>query len=145
VYDRIERHRYWCMRAGAENGRLGVRILLASSRAVTRRALKGLLQTRPELVVVAEAADAQETLSQAEATIPDVVLVDWDARDGRLEDVVGALQRLACQPRVVVLGFSSDSEQAARAAGADAFASKGDPPKSLLTALYAVQVGYTNE
>ena len=117
-----------------------MRILIASIQAVTRRALKGLLQTRPDLDVVAEVADAQETLGRAEAARPDVVLLDSELFNGPLEDLVESLRRLDCQPKVVVLGFSSESERAARAAGADAFVSKGDPPKSLLTALYAVHL-----
>ena len=117
-----------------------MQILIASSRAVTRRALKGLLQTRPDLVVVAEAADAQEMLEQAEANSPDVVLLDSGLFNGPQEDLVASLRQLECQPKVVVLGFSSESERAARAAGADAFVSKGDPPKSLLTAIYTVHL-----
>jgi DNA-binding NarL/FixJ family response regulator len=105
---------------------------------VTRRALTWLLQTRPELGVVADAADARQALARAEATSPDVVLVDWDLHNGSLEDLVGALRQLACQPKVVALGFSSESERAAQAAGADAFVSKGDPPRHLLTAIYGV-------
>jgi DNA-binding NarL/FixJ family response regulator len=105
---------------------------------VTRRALTWLLQTRPELGVVADAADARQALARAEATSPDVVLVDWDLHNGSLEDLVGALRQLACQPKVVALGFSSESERAAQAAGADAFVSKGDPPRYLLTAIYGV-------
>ena len=120
--------------------RQSVQILIASSRAVTRRALKGLLQTRPDLVVVAEAADAQEMLEQAEANSPDVVLLDSGLFNGPQEDLVASLRQLECQPKVVVLGFSSEKGRAARAAGADAFVSKGDPPKSLLTSLYAVQL-----
>ena len=118
--------------------RQSVQILIASSRAVTRRALKGLLQTRPDLVVVAEAADAQEMLEQAEANSPDVVLLDSGLFNGPQEDLVASLRQLECQPKVVVLGFSSEAEPVAQAAGADAFVSKGDPPKSLLTAIHGV-------
>ena len=88
--------------------RQSVQILIASSRAVTRRALKGLLQTRPDLVVVAEAADAQEMLEQAEANSPDVVLLDSGLFNGPQEDLVASLRQLECQPKVVVLGFSSE-------------------------------------
>ena len=116
------------------------RILIACSRAVTRRALKGLLQTRPDLDVVAEAANPREMLERTEATSPDVVLLDSELANGPREDLVESLRQLNCQPKVVVLGFSSESERAARAAGADAFVSKGDPPKALLTSLYAVQL-----
>ena len=59
-------------------------------------------------------------------------------RNGPLGDLVGALHQLDCQPKVVALGFSSESERAARAAGTDAFVSKGEPPKSLLTAIHRV-------
>jgi DNA-binding NarL/FixJ family response regulator len=115
-----------------------MRVLVASSRAVTRRALKGLLQTRPELDVVTEAGSAEELLAQAQATSPDVVLIDWNVHNGPMGDLVLALRELDCQPKVVALGFSSESERAARAAGTDAFVSKGDPPKSLLTAIHGV-------
>ena len=117
-----------------------MRILIACSRAVTRRALKGLLQTRPDLDVVAEAANPREMLERTEATSPDVVLLDSELANGPREDLVESLRQLNCQPKVVVLGFSLESERAAQAAGADAFVSKGDPPKALLTSLYAVQL-----
>ena len=117
-----------------------MRILIACSRAVTRRALKGLLQTRPDIDVIAEAADARELLEQAEAAGPDVVLLDSELYNAPQEDLVASLRQLECKPKIVVLGFSAESERAARAGSADAFVSKGDPPKSLLTSLYAIQL-----
>jgi DNA-binding NarL/FixJ family response regulator len=96
VYDEVGRHRDRCIRAGAENGQRDLQVLIASSRAVTRRALKGLLQTRPDLVVVAEAADAQEMLEQAEANSPDVVLLDSGLFNGPQENLVASLRQLEC-------------------------------------------------
>ena len=113
-------------------------ILIASNRAVTRRALAGLLQTRSDLDLAGEAANAEQVLVRAKATNPDIVLLDWDLQNGPLENLVSRLHQLTCQPKVVALGFSSESEQAARAAGTDAFVSKGDPPRYLLTAIYGV-------
>jgi DNA-binding NarL/FixJ family response regulator len=114
--------------------------LIACSRAVTRRALKGLLRTRPDLVVVGEAEGAREILERAEAKSPDVVILDSELFRGPREDLMASLCQLDCQPKVVVLGFPSESKEADRADGADAFVSKGDPPKSLLTSLYALQL-----
>ena len=117
-----------------------MRILIAYSQAVTRRALKGLLQTRPDLTVVAEAADARETLERAEATSPDVVILDSELPNGPRDDLIASLRQLDCQPKIVILGFATESERSAGAGAADAFVSKRDPSRALLTALYAVQL-----
>jgi DNA-binding NarL/FixJ family response regulator len=90
--------------------------------------------------VVGEAADAREMLERAEATSPDVVILDSELLKGPREDLVVSLRQLDCQPKVVVLGLAAESERSAAAGGADAFVSKGDPPKSLLTSIYAVQL-----
>jgi len=92
------------------------------------------------LVVVAEAGDAREMVKRAEATSPDVVILDSELSDGPREDLIASLRQLDCQPRVVVLGSFGERERYGHAGGADAFASKSDPPKSLLTSLYAVHL-----
>jgi DNA-binding NarL/FixJ family response regulator len=117
-----------------------MRILIACSQAVVCSALKGLLETRPDLVVIAEAADAQEMLGQAEATSPDVVILDSELFNGPREDLIASLRQLDCQPKVVVLGSFEEQERNGQAGGADAFVSKSDPPKSLLTSLYTVHL-----
>jgi len=128
----------WSILISAESGRQSVRILIASRQAVTRSALKGLVQTRPELEVVGEAADAPELLSQAGATDPDVIVVDQDLCLRCLEDLVPALRNLRCQPKVILLGLS-EPERAPQAASAEAFVSKRESPRQLLTAIFAVQ------
>jgi len=117
-----------------------VRILIACRRAVACSALKGLLQNRPDLVVVAEAADAREMVERAAATSPDVVILDSELSSGPREDLIASLRQLDCQPRVVVLGSFRERERYGQVGGADAFVSKSDPPKSLLTSLYAVHL-----
>jgi len=92
------------------------------------------------LVVVAEAADAREMVERAKATNPDVVILDSELSNGPREDLIASLRQLDCQPRVVVLGSFSERERYGQAGGADAFVSKSDPPKSLLTSLYAVHL-----
>jgi DNA-binding NarL/FixJ family response regulator len=126
--------------AGVENERHRMRILIGCSQAVTCSALKGLLDTRPDLVVVAEAADAQEMLERAEATGPDVVILDSELSNGPREDLIASLRQLDCQPRVIVLGSFEERERYGQAGGADAFVSKSDPPRSLLTSLYTVHL-----
>jgi len=115
-----------------------VRILIASREAVTRRALTGLLRTRPDLDVVGEAADAPELLTQAEAIGPEVIVVDQDLCLRCLEALVPALQQLEDQPKVILLGLS-EPEESTQAACSALFVSKREAPRQLLTAIFSVQ------
>lgn len=137
MYDGVRGHRARSIRAGAENGRKIVRILIAANRADTRRALKNLLQSSLELDVVAEASRVGDMLALAEATHPDVVLLDWDLLDCSAATCIDAVRRLETQPKVIVLGLSPESEQASTRA--DAFVSKRDAPRQLLIAMRGMQ------
>ena len=97
-----------------------------------------LLEERLEVDVVGEAADSQELLAQLEHLRPDIIILDpelpgWPST--RLSDALGGLDR---RPKVIVLGLHREPVQAALAAGAEAFVSKGDPPRRLLTAIRAL-------
>jgi DNA-binding NarL/FixJ family response regulator len=115
-----------------------VRILIADREPAVRSALKLLLEEKLELNVVGEAADSLELLAQLEDLQADIVLLDWDLPGWPLPNLLDVISRLEHRPKVIVLGAHSESGQAALAAGADAFVSKGDPPKRLLTAIRAL-------
>ena len=120
-----------------------MRVLLADKQTKVRSALRLLLEQEPGLSVVGEAAEAEDLLAQVEATQPDLVLLDWELLDQGGAATLAGLR--AARPGLVVIALSGRSEarQAALAAGADAFVSKGDPPERLLTTLRAVGTGST--
>jgi DNA-binding NarL/FixJ family response regulator len=53
-----------------------IRVLLADDHAVVRRGLAAMINEQPDLEVVAEAADGAEAIAAADATEPDVALID---------------------------------------------------------------------
>ncbi|MBQ1065308.1 response regulator transcription factor, partial [Micromonospora sp. D75] len=53
-----------------------IRLLLADDHPVVRAGLRAVLETEPDLVVVAEAATAEEAVTRAAAGDIDVVLMD---------------------------------------------------------------------
>lgn len=53
-----------------------IRLLLADDHAILRAALRTLFEGEPDIEVVAEAADGEETVRKARETTPDVVLMD---------------------------------------------------------------------
>jgi two-component system response regulator NreC len=53
-----------------------IRVLLSDDHAVLRAGLRALLSAEPDMDVVGEAGDGEETVRQAEALRPDVIVMD---------------------------------------------------------------------
>ena len=85
--------------------------------------------------VVGEAIEADELLAQVETARPDIVLLDWELPGLPRHDVLPALRARCPRLKVIALSGRPEARQAALAAGADAFVSKGDPPEQLLAAM----------
>ncbi len=112
-----------------------MRVYIADDEPEVRRALRLLLEQKMGYTVVGEAAHTHGLISLVEAAGANLVLIDWElpARvDARL---LAGLHRLALSPRIVVLSSCADLQETAMVAGADAFASKCDPPERLLATL----------
>lgn len=115
-----------------------MRVLIADHQPAVRSAVRMLLKEGLELDIVGEAADNQELLAQLENLRPEIILLDRDLPGWSPAGLLDAFCGLEYRPRVIVLGTHSESVQRALSAGADAFVSKGDPPRRLLTAIRAL-------
>jgi two-component system response regulator NreC len=122
-----------------------IRILLADDHTVMRRGLRFLLESQPGFTVVAEAADGREALQQAEATHPDVAVLDV-----AMPNLSGieAAQRIAAQMpsiAIVILSMHSDEGYVLRAlkAGARGYLLKDAAEGDLIEAIKAVSQGKT--
>jgi DNA-binding NarL/FixJ family response regulator len=116
-----------------------MRIMLADAESNVRYGLTALLEGRPELEVIGEAADAEGLLNQAQATCPDLVLLDWELPGLVRDDRLGALRRAYPNVYIIVLCGRPEVRESVLAAGADAFISKADPPELLLEAITAAK------
>jgi DNA-binding NarL/FixJ family response regulator len=128
-----------------------MRVFLADDQPKVRSALRLLLDHEPGLYVVGEAAEAEDLLVQIKATRPDLMLLDWELPGLSLANSVGPGKHLLSvlhtfypNLRVIALSGRLEARQAALAAGADAFVSKGDPPERLLTTLRTIGLKYEN-
>jgi len=90
----------------------------------------------PGVRVVGESADAQNLLTQVEASCPDLVLLDWELPGLEANSLLSALRAHCPLLKVIALSGRPEARQAALAAGVDAFVSKGDPPEQLLAAVH---------
>jgi PAS domain S-box-containing protein len=123
-----------------------LRILIVDDHAAMRKALRGLLQARPELHVVAEAANGVEGIAQARAHRPDVILMDVSMPE---MDGVEATRRIHAElPSIQILGLSmqlrTDSPHAIERAGARGFFTKGIDTQRLIDDLLATQATATS-
>ncbi len=122
---------------------LPIRILLADDHAVLRAGLRLLINAQPDMEAVGEAQDGLETLSQAEAIRPDVILLDLSMpRAGGLT-ILRELRARAPQSRILVLTMHADEEYLREALrlGAAGYVVKSAADQELLSAIRAVTRG----
>ncbi|MGN5378623.1 response regulator [Streptomyces lasalocidi] len=123
-----------------------VRLLLADDHPVVRAGLRAVLETEPGLVVVAEAATAEEAVVRAGAGDVDVVLMDL--RFGRGmggAEATAAITARPGAPRVVIVTtYDSDADTLpAIEAGATGYLLKDAPPEELAAAVRSAAAGRT--
>jgi len=122
-----------------------IRILLADDHNVMRRGLRLLLESQPEFTVVAEAADGKQAVEQAEATSPDVVVLDIAMPN--LNGIEAAQRIISQRPdtSIVILSMHSDEGYVLRAlkAGAKGYLLKDSVEGDLIEAITTVHAGKT--
>lgn len=116
------------------------RLLLVDDHAIVREGYRRLLESRPDLAIVGEAASAREALEQFKALAPDVLVLDLGLPDmGGVELIRRLLQRDA-DARILVFTMHREPLFATQAlrAGALGYVTKSSPPDVLVAAVYQV-------
>jgi DNA-binding NarL/FixJ family response regulator len=112
-----------------------MRVLIADDERHAREGLSAFLRTYPAIEIVGEVEDGLAAIELADAVHPDVLLLDL--RMTAVDGIAVTRVMKARMPDVIVIILTMDSVQreAAMAAGADAFVSKGRSPADLVAAL----------
>jgi DNA-binding response OmpR family regulator len=113
-----------------------MRVLLATDRADFGHALS-LFLSEQSIHVVDIVDDCDCLKDRAAAARPDVVLVDWSLGEAVSSQMVTHLMDRDDPTPVIVLSTTQDRSRA-RASGAAACATLGDPPDTLLATLLEV-------
>jgi DNA-binding NarL/FixJ family response regulator len=122
---------------------VSIGVVVADDQAIVRAGFRLLIDSEPDLEVLAEAADGAEAVAVSRQAKPDVVLMDirMPVMDG-----IAATRLLAAGgdlPRVLILTTFDLDEYvyAALRAGASGFMLKDRPPEELLYAIRVIAVG----
>jgi DNA-binding NarL/FixJ family response regulator len=120
-----------------------IRVLLVDDQAMIRQGLRMILEAKPGVTIVGEAADGAEAVALVPAAKPDVVLMD--VRMPRM-DGIAACERICAAtdpPRVLMLTTFDleDYVYASLRAGASGFLLKDAPADQLVEAVHVVARG----
>jgi DNA-binding NarL/FixJ family response regulator len=118
------------------------RILIADDHDVIRRGVRALLETRPNLQVVAEAANGRLALSLARETMPDIAIVDYSLPELNGYELTVSLKREL--PRIEILIYTMYDRETmildVLRAGARGFILKSETEEHLLVAINALAI-----
>ncbi|GGU97386.1 DNA-binding response regulator [Kitasatospora herbaricolor] len=121
-----------------------IRLLLADDHPVVRAGLRAVLEGEPDLVVVAEAATAEQAVQLAARPDVDVVLMDLQfGRGMNGAQATAAITARPGAPRVlIVTTYDTDADTVpALEAGATGYLLKDAPPEELAQAVRAAAAG----
>jgi two-component system invasion response regulator UvrY len=120
-----------------------IRVLLTDDHAVVRTGFRLLLETAPDVRVIAEADSGETCIVRFDECPPDVVVLDLSMPGMGGLETLKRLRARAHDVRVLALSAHDDSMHARRALrqGALGFLSKRSAPETLLEGVRAVATG----
>ena len=120
-----------------------VRVLVVDDFEPWRRSICSLLQTRPELRVIAEVADGLEAVQKAQELKPDLILLDIHIPNLDGIEVANRIRQVAPGSKIIFLTQNTNKEmvQAALTTGAQGYVLKTDAKRELFTAMAGVLGG----
>jgi DNA-binding NarL/FixJ family response regulator len=120
-----------------------IRVLVVDDHAIVRQGIRQVLEAEAGFMVISEAANADEAITQAEAGVPDVVVLDVSLPGESGLEVARRLKRLLPTTMILMLSVYDNTEYVLEAvrAGADGYLLKDSSPAELRDAIRRVSRG----
>ena len=131
--------------SSGSRGTSSIRVLIIDDHAVIREGLRILVERRPGLIVVGEAANRADACAVAAATQPDIILLDLDLGGDSSLDFLPELRATVPNARVLILTGLRDPQAHRRAIqhGAMGIVMKEQATDVLVRAIEHVSAGQT--
>jgi DNA-binding NarL/FixJ family response regulator len=121
------------------------RIMLVDDHEVVRLGLKALIDRRPDMEVVAEAANATEAVAKSQAHKPDVIIMDIRLGGSSGIDACAAISQQLPDSKIIMLTSYAEDEMlfAAIRAGASGYVLKQAGGQEVVRAIETVSQGHS--
>jgi len=120
-----------------------IRVLIADDHAIVRQGLEVLINTQPDMELIAQAQDGEEAVRMAREIHPDVIVMDlmMPVKDGLT--AIEEINQLDLEAQILVLTSFPDDDMVISAikAGATGILLKDSLPEKLLNAIRTVSHG----
>ena len=132
-------------RSGSEGAAAVIRILIAEDHLIARVGVKTILNTQPDMNVVAEAANGAQAVELHRQHRPDITLMDMRMPGTSGLEAIAAIRAEQPQARIIALSTYGGDEDIRRAlnAGVRAYLTKDVLHDELIRAIHAVHAGET--
>lgn len=120
-----------------------IRVLIVDDHAIVREGVRTLIDSAPDLEVVAEASTADDAVTQTGLHDPDVVLMDVQLKDGSGVEAAGRITKRFPDAKVLMLTSFADDDALHDSilAGASGYILKRIQPDELLAGIRTVANG----
>ena len=127
----------------SEGSKVTIRVVVADDHAIVREGIRQVLDGTEGITVVGEAANGPAAFEQAQALVPDVVVLDVSMPGASGLEVAKRLKRALPATRVLMLSVYDNTEFVLEAvrAGADGYLLKDSSPSELRAAIRKVVAG----
>jgi two-component system, NarL family, response regulator LiaR len=122
-----------------------IRVMLVDDHAVVREGLWAMLETKPGIEVIGEAADGEEAVERARRLKPDVILMDIIMPKKNGVCAIREIREFQPESRILVLSSAADDILVAESlrVGAMGYLLKTAMPNELVDAIKHVHAGET--
>lgn len=120
-----------------------IRILSVEDHPVFRQGLATILETEPDMVLVAQAANGVEAIAEFRRHLPDITLMDLRLPGTNGTDILIAIRGEFPDARIIMLSSSDSDGEIHRAlrSGASGYVLKSMPQDDLLAVIRSVHAG----